>query len=285
MSLNPPLIHSPGGWDEQSTHQITEICHPKPSRSSDRGCTETSAKLYRRAQGRELFQHPPARAGWALGLSAQGWLGARGSPASGLPPPRSGPRHRLTASRVPRRTPSATMPAQQKKLIFCTAGVLSFACALGTAAAVGTQLWVRGTILCTTGALLVNATGPELHKFIGEIQYGLFSGQRVRQCGLGGRPFQFSCKYRWRLSSLHSPAAGCGRGLPARPRARTPSPAARATPKQRCPYTALIFRVSNLVYDTNTAWLTSSRIYNAVTQISTFQKIYTITLKKNNWGV
>ncbi|XP_027503317.1 clarin-1 isoform X1 [Corapipo altera] len=84
------------------------------------------------------------------------------------------------------------MPAPQKKLIFCTAGVLSLACALGTAAAVGTQLWVRGTTLCTTGALLVNATGPELHKFIGEIQYGLFSGQRVRQCGLGGRPFQFS---------------------------------------------------------------------------------------------
>ncbi|XP_050834020.1 clarin-1 isoform X1 [Serinus canaria] len=84
------------------------------------------------------------------------------------------------------------MPAQQKKLLFCTAGVLSLACALGTAAAVGSQLWVRGSILCSTGALLVNASGPELHKFIGDIQYGLFSGQRVRQCGLGGRPFQFS---------------------------------------------------------------------------------------------
>ncbi|XP_039930240.1 clarin-1 isoform X2 [Hirundo rustica] len=84
------------------------------------------------------------------------------------------------------------MPAQQKKLLFCTAGVLSLACALGTAAAVGSQLWVRGTVLCSTGALLVNASGAELHKFIGDIQYGLFSGQRVRQCGLGGRPFQFS---------------------------------------------------------------------------------------------
>ncbi|KAL2301365.1 hypothetical protein Nmel_011936 [Mimus melanotis] len=84
------------------------------------------------------------------------------------------------------------MPAQQKKLLFGTAGVLSFACALGTAAAVGSQLWVRGSILCSTGALLVNASGPELHKFIGDIQYGLFSGQRVRQCGLGGRPSHFS---------------------------------------------------------------------------------------------
>ncbi|KAM7161290.1 clarin-1 [Macrochelys suwanniensis] len=84
------------------------------------------------------------------------------------------------------------MPAQQKKVIFCIAGVLSFACALGIAAAVGTQLWIKGTILCKTGALLVNATGPELEKFIGEIQYGLFYGERVRQCGLGGRPFRFS---------------------------------------------------------------------------------------------
>ncbi|NXR70374.1 CLRN1 protein, partial [Rhadina sibilatrix] len=71
------------------------------------------------------------------------------------------------------------MPAPQKKLIFCTAGVLSLACALGAAAAVGTQLWVRGSVLCTTGALLVNASGPELHKFIGDIQYGLFSGQQT----------------------------------------------------------------------------------------------------------
>ncbi|XP_068001796.1 clarin-1 isoform X2 [Melanerpes formicivorus] len=84
------------------------------------------------------------------------------------------------------------MPAQQKKIIFCVAGVLSLASALGTAAAVGRQLWVKGTILCKTGALLVNASGLELQKFIGDIQYGLFSGQRVRQCGLGGRPLQFS---------------------------------------------------------------------------------------------
>ncbi|XP_030072589.1 clarin-1 [Microcaecilia unicolor] len=84
------------------------------------------------------------------------------------------------------------MPNQQKKVIFCMAGMLSFACALGVAAAIGTQLWLRGTILCKTGALLVNATGEELQKFIGNIQYGLFHGQWVRQCGLGGRPFRFS---------------------------------------------------------------------------------------------
>ncbi|XP_063163958.1 clarin-1 [Candoia aspera] len=84
------------------------------------------------------------------------------------------------------------MPAQQKKVVFCIAGVFSFACALGIAAAIGTQLWIQGKILCKTGALLVNATGQELDKFIGEIQYGLFYGERVRQCGLGGRPFQFS---------------------------------------------------------------------------------------------
>ncbi|KAG9494208.1 clarin-1 [Eleutherodactylus coqui] len=84
------------------------------------------------------------------------------------------------------------MPKLQKKVLFCLAGTLSFACALAIAAALGIQLWVRGTVLCKTGALLVNATGDELQKFIGEIQYGLFYGQRVKQCGLGGRPTTFS---------------------------------------------------------------------------------------------
>ncbi|ETE63743.1 Clarin-1, partial [Ophiophagus hannah] len=76
------------------------------------------------------------------------------------------------------------MPAQQKKVVFCIAGVCSFACALAIATAIGTQLWIQGKILCKTGALLVNATGQELDKFIGEIQYGLFYGERVRQCEL-----------------------------------------------------------------------------------------------------
>uniref|UniRef100_A0A8C2YKE9 Clarin 1 n=1 Tax=Chinchilla lanigera TaxID=34839 RepID=A0A8C2YKE9_CHILA len=85
------------------------------------------------------------------------------------------------------------MPDQQKKIIFCMAGVLSFVCALGVVTALGTPLWIKATILCKTGALLVNASGQELDKFMGEMQYGLFHGEGVRQCGLGARPFRFSC--------------------------------------------------------------------------------------------
>ncbi|XP_035312046.1 clarin-1 isoform X4 [Cricetulus griseus] len=84
------------------------------------------------------------------------------------------------------------MPNQQKKVIFCMAGVLSFLCALGVVTAVGTPLWIKATILCKTGALLVNASGEELSKFMGEMQYGLFHGEGIRQCGLGARPFRFS---------------------------------------------------------------------------------------------
>ncbi|XP_007446703.1 PREDICTED: clarin-1 isoform X2 [Lipotes vexillifer] len=84
------------------------------------------------------------------------------------------------------------MPSQQKKVIFCMAGMLSFVCALGAVAALGTPLWIKATFLCKTGALLVNASGQELDKFMGEMQYGLFHGEGVRQCGLGARPFRFS---------------------------------------------------------------------------------------------
>ncbi|XP_005996510.1 clarin-1 [Latimeria chalumnae] len=84
------------------------------------------------------------------------------------------------------------MPTRQKQVLFCTAGVLCFGCALSMAAALGTELWISGSVLCKTGAQLVNASGPELDKFTGDIQYGLFHGQRVRQCGLGGRPQKFS---------------------------------------------------------------------------------------------
>uniref|UniRef100_G3TL06 Clarin 1 n=1 Tax=Loxodonta africana TaxID=9785 RepID=G3TL06_LOXAF len=90
------------------------------------------------------------------------------------------------------------MPSQQKKVIFCTAGVLSLACALGVVTALGTPSWIKATFLCKTGVLLVNASGQELAKFTGEMQYGLFHGEGVRQCGLGARPFRFSCK-----SQLH----------------------------------------------------------------------------------
>ncbi|XP_010623619.1 clarin-1 isoform X2 [Fukomys damarensis] len=84
------------------------------------------------------------------------------------------------------------MPNQQKKIIFCMAGVLNIVCALGVVTALGTPLWIKATILCKTGALLVNASGQELDKFMGKMQYGLFHGEGVRQCGLGARPFRFS---------------------------------------------------------------------------------------------
>lgn len=94
----------------------------------------------------------------------------------------------------PSQSPLLIMPNQQKKVIFCMAGVLSFVCALGVVTALGTPLWIKATFLCKTGALLVNASGQELDKFMGEMQYGLFHGEGVRQCGLGARPFRFSCK-------------------------------------------------------------------------------------------
>ncbi|KAH1170022.1 hypothetical protein KIL84_001007 [Mauremys mutica] len=56
----------------------------------------------------------------------------------------------------------------------------------------GTQKWMTGKILCKTGADLVNATDPELVKFIGDIYYGLFRGGKIRQCGLGGRRSKFT---------------------------------------------------------------------------------------------
>ncbi|XP_023992413.1 clarin-1-like [Salvelinus sp. IW2-2015] len=84
------------------------------------------------------------------------------------------------------------MPSRQKKIIFSVAGVLSFGCVLIVAAAMGSQFWVQGSMVCTTGAQLVNATGQELDKFVGRVNYGLFHGQTVKQCGLGGRPFRFS---------------------------------------------------------------------------------------------
>ncbi|RVE65353.1 hypothetical protein OJAV_G00134980 [Oryzias javanicus] len=84
------------------------------------------------------------------------------------------------------------MPRRQKQLLFSVSGLLGFSCALTAAVAAGLPLWLRGTVLCRTGAELVNATGPELEQFLGELSYGLFHGQMVKQCGLGGRPSRFS---------------------------------------------------------------------------------------------
>ncbi|KAK9520322.1 hypothetical protein VZT92_020217 [Zoarces viviparus] len=84
------------------------------------------------------------------------------------------------------------MPSRQKQLVFSVSGVLGFSCVLTAAVATGLPLWITGAVLCRTGAELVNATGPELEKFLGELNYGLFSGGRVKQCGLGGRTTRFS---------------------------------------------------------------------------------------------
>lgn len=87
-----------------------------------------------------------------------------------------------------------TMPSRQKQLIFSISGLLGLSCALTAAVATGLPFWLDGTVLCRTGAELVNATGPELDKFLGEVSYGLFHGHRVKQCGLGGRASRFSCE-------------------------------------------------------------------------------------------
>uniref|UniRef100_A0A1A7Y6G9 Clarin 1 n=1 Tax=Iconisemion striatum TaxID=60296 RepID=A0A1A7Y6G9_9TELE len=84
------------------------------------------------------------------------------------------------------------MPSRQKQLLFSAAGILGLSCALTAAVASGLPFWLRGAMLCRTGAELVNATGHELDKFLGDLSYGLFHGQRVKQCGLGGRLSRFS---------------------------------------------------------------------------------------------
>uniref|UniRef100_A0A671TIG8 Clarin 1 n=1 Tax=Sparus aurata TaxID=8175 RepID=A0A671TIG8_SPAAU len=85
------------------------------------------------------------------------------------------------------------MPSRQKQLLFSLSGLLGLSCALTAAVAAGLPLWLRGAVLCRTGAELVNATGPELDKFLGELSYGLWAGQRLKTCGLGGRASRFTC--------------------------------------------------------------------------------------------
>ncbi|XP_034535194.1 clarin-1-like [Notolabrus celidotus] len=87
------------------------------------------------------------------------------------------------------------MPTRQKQVLFSVCGLLALCCALSASVSAGLPFWLRGTVLCRTGADLVNATGPELDKFLGLLSYGLFHGERVKQCGLGGRPSRFSCEY------------------------------------------------------------------------------------------
>ncbi|XP_061916797.1 clarin-1 [Entelurus aequoreus] len=87
---------------------------------------------------------------------------------------------------------AAMMARRHKRLLLACGGSLGLCCALAAALATGLPLWVDGTVLCRTGAELVNATGAELEKFVGRLAYGLFHGERVKTCGLGGRTSRFS---------------------------------------------------------------------------------------------
>ncbi|ELW46981.1 clarin-2 [Tupaia chinensis] len=84
------------------------------------------------------------------------------------------------------------MPGWFRKASFGLASLLSAGAFVLLLAALAAPRWLHGKILCQTGAELVNATGPELATFIGDISYGLFRGSKVRQCGLGGRQSQFT---------------------------------------------------------------------------------------------
>ncbi|EPQ15088.1 Clarin-2 [Myotis brandtii] len=84
------------------------------------------------------------------------------------------------------------MPGWFKKVWYGLASLLSFASFILIIVALVLPHWLSGKILCQTGVDLVNATDPELVKFIGDIYYGLFRGCKVRQCGLGGRESQFT---------------------------------------------------------------------------------------------
>ncbi|KAK2913176.1 clarin-1 [Channa argus] len=104
-----------------------------------------------------------------------------------MPPPAGAAAAAAAAADVP-----PAMSSRKKQLIFSVSGIFGFSCALTAAVATGLPFWVNGTALCRTGADLTNATGTELEKFLGGLSYGLFSGERVKQCGLGGRPSRFS---------------------------------------------------------------------------------------------
>ncbi|KAM9330115.1 clarin-2 [Gastrophryne carolinensis] len=83
------------------------------------------------------------------------------------------------------------MPGCFKKILLSLAAAFSLLSIVLIIVAMATQKWMTGKILCQTGVDLVNASDPELVKFIGDIYYGLFQGGKVRQCGLGKRRFTF----------------------------------------------------------------------------------------------
>lgn len=89
---------------------------------------------------------------------------------------------------------ASRMPGVFKRTLYALISTSSFASFILILVALGTPKWMTGKILCKTGAELVNATDPELVKFIGEIYYGLFGGGKMRKCGLGGRRSKFTSK-------------------------------------------------------------------------------------------
>lgn len=114
----------------------------------------------------------------------------------------------LTAAERPWRwlPETSRMPGCFKKTLFAFGSLISFVSFILLLVAMGTPKWITGKTLCKTGADLVNATDPELVKFIGEIYYGLFQGGKIRQCGLGGRRSKFTSKYSfgWIFSLRYS---------------------------------------------------------------------------------
>lgn len=96
------------------------------------------------------------------------------------------------------------MPNLLKKIFFSIAAVVSFISAILLTVALGTTRWVTGTILCKTGAEIVNATDPEMAKFTGSLHYGLFRGRKIRKCGLGGRDSEITSNYgrSWKMLLL-----------------------------------------------------------------------------------
>ncbi|KAM9792501.1 clarin-2 [Neosynchiropus ocellatus] len=79
------------------------------------------------------------------------------------------------------------MPSLWKRFTFSLASLLCVGSVALLVVALSTERWVTGTILCKTGAEIVNASSPEMDQFIGHIYYGLFQGGKTKRCGLGNR--------------------------------------------------------------------------------------------------
>ncbi|CAL8331251.1 unnamed protein product [Lota lota] len=79
------------------------------------------------------------------------------------------------------------MPSVWKRITFSVASVLCIGSVVLLVVALSTERWATGRILCKTGVDIVNASSPELNKFIGHIYYGLFQGGKTKKCGLGDR--------------------------------------------------------------------------------------------------